>query len=206
MSPSFHPSTPHISLLPSFSLSPGSKQDKGFICQVECVTQASALKQSTGNGERQRRRNTEGEYKRDVYCKECSDTTGLKQHLRCDSLRKKKQTIRCPLLHPRWHTHLSHIFPSVTELSTDTQQNLRLIFQITALFCITVSLYSFTIGPMNKWVMCAIISNKYDSPYDSFHLMSPANTHFSKCCRFPYMEIFLPPQLTLKKKKMWIHF
>lgn len=91
------------------------------------------------------------------------------------------------------HTHLSHIFPSVTELSTDTQQNLRLVFQITALFCINVSLYSFTIWPMNKWVMCAIINNKYDSPYDSFHLMSPANTHFSKCCHFPYMEIFLPP-------------
>lgn len=43
------------------------------------------------------------------------------------------------------HTHLSHVFPSVTELSTDTQQNLRLVFQITALFCINVSLYSFTI-------------------------------------------------------------
>lgn len=50
-----HPSSPPpSSSLPS---SPASEQDKGFMCQVECVTQASALKQSTGNGERQRRRN-----------------------------------------------------------------------------------------------------------------------------------------------------
>lgn len=139
-------------------------------------------------GETETQRESTG---RDVYCKECSDTTGLKQHLRCDSLGKNKQADA--LSFTLTHTHLSHIFPSVTELSTDTQQNLRLVFQITALFCINVSLYSFTIWPMNKWVMCAISDNKYDSPYDSFHLMSPANTHFSKCCRFPYMEIFLPP-------------
>lgn len=117
---------PHIPLSSLLSLTAGSKQDKGFICQVECVTQASALKQSTGNRERQRRRNAHRERERKkerrrcVELKGCSETRGRRGKLRCCFwLTHTCRTLTSPYVSSDRlisHLHTSNVFSIATHI------------------------------------------------------------------------------------------